>query len=153
MSDASKEVEVRDEEGRLTGRFCLADGKLHGLATIFGADRVLAHINYAHGLRQGEMRCYGEQGQLSSIVPHADGLAHGEASYFYPDGGLARRAHFRQGRLHGEACDFGPDGKQLTCDAYLDGVKQDAGGKPAAAAPAKADNAQRRSWLTRLVEG
>lgn len=153
MSDASKEVEVRDEQGQLTGRFSLADGKLHGQSTIFGGGRVLAYINYAHGLRQGDMRCYGEQGQLSSIVPHSGGLPHGEASYFYPDGSLARRAHFRHGRLHGEVCDFNPDGKQLTCDAYLDGVKQDAGAKPAASAPAKADNAQRRSWLTRLVEG
>lgn len=153
MSDSSNEVEVHDERGRLTGRFELADGQLHGKSTIYGRDHVLAHINYARGQRHGEMRSYGEQGQLSSIVPHADGFPHGEATYFYPDGSLARAAQFKQGRLHGVVRDFAPDGKQIACDTYVDGEKQDASAKPPAAAATDADGVKRRSWLTRLVEG
>ena len=112
MADPSQEVEVRDEQGRLTGRFEMAGGELHGLSTLYGGGRTIAEIGYANGLRHGEMRCYGEDGQLSSAVPHAGGVPHGEASFFHPGGGLARLAHYKDGRLHGEVRDFGLDGKE-----------------------------------------
>lgn len=154
MSESSKEVEVRDEQGNLTGRFQLADGQLQGKATLYSAGRVLAEVGYADGLRHGEMRIYGDDGQPSSIVAHAAGLPHGEAMYFYPDGTLARRAAYKDGRLHGEVRDFAPDGKQISCTTYVEGRKQEAvANGPATAPSVGAPSERRKSWLARMVEG
>jgi antitoxin component YwqK of YwqJK toxin-antitoxin module len=153
MNDYTDTVEVRDEQGRLTGRFEMADGRLHGRATLYGPVRVLAEIQYSHGLRQGEMRSYGESEELSSIVPHAADLPHGEARYFYPDGKLARSAHYRNGLLHGEVCDYAPDGELLSTSHYVDGKRQDGAGQRSAASAENKPTEPRKSWLARLVEG
>ena len=152
MGETSKEVEVRDEQGRLTGRFQLADGRLHGPCTLYSAGRVIAEISYAHGQREGEMRSYGENAELGSIVPHHADLPDGEARYFHPDGGIARVANFREGRLHGEVRDYAPDGKLLSLTKYIDGKVQ--AEEQAGAGPAPAPGpAAGKSWLARLVEG
>jgi len=153
MSDSGQEIDVRDEQGRLTGRFQLADGKLHGKSTLYDRGAVLAEINYVNGLRHGEMRSYGDNGLLLSVVPHAFDLPHGEASYFHPDGAIARRASYMEGRLHGEVRDYSPEGEELSCDTYVDGRKQDAPGKAPAQAGKTVEAQGRKSWLTRLVEG
>jgi antitoxin component YwqK of YwqJK toxin-antitoxin module len=153
MADPSKEVEVRDEQGRLTGRFEMAGGELHGLSTLYGGGRTIAEIGYANGLRHGEMRCYGEDGQLSSAVPHAGDVPHGEASFFHPGGGLARLAHYKDGRLHGEVRDFGLDGKEISSTTYIDGKQQNKPGASTHAAGGSDKGETRKSWLARLVEG
>ncbi len=152
MSETSKEVEVSDDHGRLTGRFQLADGRLHGPCTLYSAGRMIAEIPYAHGQREGEMLTYGEHGLPSSVVPHHADLPDGEARYFHPDGSLARLANYREGRLHGEVRDYAPDGKQLSLVKYIDGKAVPE--EQAAAGPAQAPMpAPGRSWLARLVEG
>lgn len=153
MNDSHKEIEVRDDQGKLTGRFQLVDGKLHGKAILFSGGRVIAEIGYLHGQRQGEMRSFGDDGQLSSVIQHSEGLPHGEASYFYPDGSLARHANYKEGRLHGEVRDYAPDGKELACDSYIDGKKQAAPSRVTTAAATSSEGEQRRSWFARLVEG
>lgn len=153
MSDCTEAVEVRDDQGRLTGRFEMAGGRLHGQAILYGPVRVLAEIQYSHGLREGEMRSYGESEELSSIVPHAADLPHGEARYFYPDGRLARTAHYRHGLLHGEVSDYAPDGEVLATSRYVDGKRQDGGGKRSAPGVESKSTEPRKSWLARLVEG
>lgn len=153
MSDTAKEVEVRDERGRLTGRFQLAEGQLHGLSTLYNLGRVVAEIHYEHGLRQGEMCSYGESGQPSAIIPHANDLPHGEATFYDPDGALARIANYKDGRLHGEVRDFAPDGRQIDCSTYIEGKKQDAGATAPVTAKDNAKAGQGKSWLARLVEG
>lgn len=152
MSESSKEVEVRDERGRLTGRFKLADGRLDGPCTLYSTGRVIAEINYASGQREGEMRSFGDDGQLSSIVPHSADLPDGEARYFHPDGSLARVANYREGRLHGEVRDYAPGGKLLSIAKFVDGKLQPAD-QVAADAPQAAPTAPGKSWLARLVEG
>lgn len=152
MSDPVKEVEVHDKQGRLTGRFQLAGGELHGLATLFSAGRMLAEVRYLNGMRDGEMRSYGEFGQLASIVPHAADVPHGEARFFHPDGSLARSAGYKEGRLHGEVRDYAPDGKLVSVTNYVDGKPEEASGQAIAPAPSPALQA-RKTWLTRLVEG
>ncbi|WP_051294184.1 toxin-antitoxin system YwqK family antitoxin [Pseudoduganella violaceinigra] len=152
MDDSSKEYEVRDEQGRLTGRFRLADGKLHGRSTLYSGGGIIAEICYAQGLRQGEMRSYGADGALSSVVVYAADLPHGEASYFHADGGAARIANYKEGRLHGEVRDFAPDGKLLSTSNYIEGELQPAPVK-AEARPERVAGGERKSWLARLVEG
>ena len=149
-------IEVRDDRGRLTGRFHLQDGRLHGPATLYTDGRVLAEIGYVLGLRHGEMRSYGEFGQLSSVVAHADDVPHGEAQYFHPDGALARSAVYQQGRLHGEVRDYSPDGKLVSATQYVEGKPQTAAGAASGTVVAPAASATRdgrKSWLSRLVEG
>lgn len=155
MDNPACEVEVCDDTGKLTGRFQLVDGRLHGTSTMFSEGRVIAEICYAQGLRHGEMRSYGDSGQLSSVVQHAADLVQGEACYYHPNGALARRANYQGGRLHGEVCDYAPDGELVSRTLYIDGKLQpppagsaagDAAGKSAGSAPPK-------SWLARLVEG
>jgi antitoxin component YwqK of YwqJK toxin-antitoxin module len=151
-------IEVRDDRGRLTGRFQLQDGQLHGPATLYANGRVLAEMTYVHGLRHGEMRSYGEYGQISSVVAHADDEPHGEARYFHPDGALARSAVYQQGRLHGEVRDYSPDGMLVSSTRYVEGQAQAAvgaagQGEPAAASTGPAARDGRKSWLSRLVEG
>lgn len=139
MSESAKEVEVRDGRGRLTGRFQMADGQLHGPATLYADGRVLAEIAYLQGLRHGEMRSYGDFGQLSSVVPHADDVPHGEARYFHPDGvTMARCADYQHGRLHGEVRDYSPDGKLVSSTKYVEGKPQTAAGQAASGPPATA---------------
>jgi antitoxin component YwqK of YwqJK toxin-antitoxin module len=154
MSDQA--IEVRDDRGRLTGRFHLQEGQLHGPATLYVDGRVLAEIGYVFGLRHGAMRSYGEFGQLSSVVPHADDVPHGEAQYFHPDGALARSAVYQHGRLHGEVRDYSPDGKVVSATQYVEGKPQTAAGAAGGAGVAPAASATRdgrKSWLSRLVEG
>jgi antitoxin component YwqK of YwqJK toxin-antitoxin module len=151
MSQTGREIEVRDDQGRLTGRFALAEGRLHGLCTLYGAGRMIAEISYAHGQRDGEMRSYGENGELSSSVLHQADVPHGEARYFHADGSLARVANYSEGRLHGEVRDYAPDGKLLSLTEYVHGKAQ-AAGQAAVAAPAAVAVAG-KSWLARLVEG
>jgi len=154
MSDQA--IEVRDDRGRLTGRFHMHEGQLHGPATLYADGRVLAEIAYVQGLRHGDMHSYGEFGQLSSVVAHADDVPHGVARYFHPDGALARSATYQQGRLHGEVCDYGPDGALITRTRYVEGKPQAAVGPAsgaAAGADAPATRDGRKSWLSRLVEG
>lgn len=154
MNETNSEVEIRDEHGRLTGRFGFLDGRLHGLATLFDSGRLLAEISYDHGLRHGDMRCYGVEGQLSGVVPHVADLQHGEARYFYPDGALARCANYKDGRLHGEVRDYAQDGSLLSTTNYEEGKKQgSSSAMPAATAVPDEAAAQRKSWLARLVEG
>jgi antitoxin component YwqK of YwqJK toxin-antitoxin module len=152
MGNGTETVEVRNEQGRLTGRFEMTDGRLHGRAVLYGPVRVLAEIQYCHGVREGEMRSYGESEELSSIVPHAADLPHGEARYFYPDGKLARIAHYRHGLLHGEVSDYAPDGELLSTSHYVEGKKQEGGGERSAPVESKPTE-PRKSWLARLVEG
>jgi len=153
MSDPA--IEVRDERGRLTGRFHLQQGQLHGPATLYADGRVLAEIAYVQGLREGDMVSYGEFGQLASVVTHADDVPHGAAQYFHPDGTLARSASYQQGHLHGEVRDYSPDGKLVSSTQYVEGkppaVADAAAGK--AGAPVAAAPDGRKSWLSRLVEG
>jgi len=153
MNDSGKDIEVRDEHDQLIGRFRLEDGQLHGKSTLYSGSRVIAEIAYVSGQRHGEMRSFGDEGQLSSVVLYAAGLPHGEASYFYPDGSLARHACHKEGRLHGEVRDYAPDGKELACDSYIEGKKQLAPSRVTAAAATSPEGEQRRSWLARLVEG
>ena len=134
----------------------MQEGQLHGRATLYAEGRVLAEIAYVHGLRDGDMRSYGEFGQLASVVGHADDLPHGAARYFHPDGAtVARSAVYQQGRLHGEVRDYSPDGTLLSSTQYAEGkplaAVGQAAGAPVAAASASPDG--RKSWLSRLVEG
>ncbi|MGI4859789.1 MAG: toxin-antitoxin system YwqK family antitoxin [Janthinobacterium lividum] len=145
-------LEERDAAGRLLSRTPLLRGEAHGRVTHFGANETpLTMVDYRHGQRHGELRCYDERGQLiqnamyRSDVRHGtttllaagrvastqqflEGLLHGETVCYAANGLVAARLPYRLGLLQGEATYF-QDGQVVRRATYqagmLDGVSQE----------------------------
>lgn len=100
----------RDAAGRLLSRTPLLMGEVHGQVTHYGANEApRTTVEYRHGRRHGELRCYDERGQVTHRATYRDDVRHGPTTLF-SDARVSATQQFVDGLLHGETVCYAASG-------------------------------------------
>ncbi|HEY3599916.1 MAG TPA: toxin-antitoxin system YwqK family antitoxin [Paraburkholderia sp.] len=113
-------VEERDDAGQLVSRVAVMNGVPHGDTVRYTPNGTPAfEARFEHGVLNGALRTYDEQGSLVQHAHYVGGKLHG-VSALYRDGRLASRQHYALGVLHGASESYAASGlvvSQMTYEA------------------------------------
>lgn len=99
------------------------NGQLKLDATLIGGTGDLTPAAEESWLFDGTSRAWDEEGRLLAEIEYAKGVLQGEARYFHPNGKIWKRLPFDKGLKHGRASIFLDDGTLLQTLGYREGLQ------------------------------
>jgi len=113
---------IWDRQGRLTTRYPLVRGQIHGVGLTFhenGAVALLSQVRY--GMDHGVKLVFSKHGELVAEDHFAEDRREGLSRRWYLNGQLRMRGSYRDRKRDGEWVWYGEDGTLLGRGVYRDG--------------------------------
>jgi len=88
-----------DDKGRFKTVTAYADDKLHGVYQEFTFYKQLKELHYKHGIIDGTIKEFSDDGSVFRTVEYKDGIIDGKMQYYNPEGEMTMEYTYKKGEV------------------------------------------------------